>query len=333
MTDISAIILTFNEERNLPAAIDSVAGWAKEIFVVDSFSTDATVAIARSRADDGVRLWQHEFIDYAAQWNWAIENLPVRTTWTLKLDADERATAPFRREVSAALAAAPGSLAGLRFRRRFHFLGKALRFGGVQSNYDLRLWRTGQAVCEQRAVNEHILVRGDTGRLRSWVDHHDNKSLTDWLDKHNRYSSLEAINVLAGNVTGEVAPRLFGTPAERRMWLRKAYYRVPGRAAAYFLFRYVVRLGFLDGRPGLRYALLHAAYRYWIDLKTAEARRTGESPEVRWPARAFSGRRNVGLLPEADVPSAARRGSASSIDPCTVTKENPHDTHRKRKAS
>jgi hypothetical protein len=132
------------------------------------------------------------------------------------------------------------------------------------------------------------LVRGDTVRLRSLVEHHTMKSLPDWLEKHNRYSSMEARCMVAGNVTGGVVPRLFGKPDERRMWLRQMYFRVPARPLLYFLYRYVARLGFLDGRAGFRYCFLHASYFYWIDLKRREFQRTGALPEVVWPVRGTS---------------------------------------------
>lgn len=282
---LSVIILTFNEEANLAAALDSVKGWAAEVFVVDSYSTDATVEIALARAADGVRVVLHRFENYSDQWNWALSRLPLSCEWTLKLDADERVTPQFKNEVNALLQAASLDLHGVLFRRRLFFMGSPLRFGGLRENYDLRLWRTGRAVFERRSVNEHALVEGRKCTLKSWIEHHDHKSIAHWLDKHNRYSSLEAISLIQGNWTGDVPPRFFGSPIERRMWLRKLYYRVPGRPLLYFLYRYVLRLGLLDGLAGFRFAFLHASFLYWIDLKRAEYRTTGELPLVLWPPR------------------------------------------------
>jgi glycosyltransferase involved in cell wall biosynthesis len=121
---LSVIILTFNEEANLPAALDSVKDWAAEVFVVDSYSTDRTVDIALERATDGVRVVQHRFENYSDQWNWALSHLPVTSEWTLKLDADERVTPEFKKEVDELLRAAPPDLHGVQFRRRFVFMGK-----------------------------------------------------------------------------------------------------------------------------------------------------------------------------------------------------------------
>lgn len=281
---VAVIILTFNEEANLIPALDSVKGWADEVFVVDSYSTDRTVDIALERAVDGVRVVQHCFKNYSDQWNWALSRLPVTSDWTLKLDADERVTPEFRKEVDELLSTAPADLDGVQFRRYFVFMGKLLRFAWTL-NYDLRLWRTGRAAFEQRSVGEHPLVEGKVCSLKSYVEHYNYKSISDWLDKHNRYASLEAINLIQGNLTGDYKPRLFGTPTERRMWLRKWYYRVPWRPLIYFLYRYFLRLALLDGLAGFRFTFLHASYLYWIDLKRTEYRLTGELPTVIWPQR------------------------------------------------
>ncbi|HEY2787283.1 MAG TPA: glycosyltransferase family 2 protein [Fimbriiglobus sp.] len=284
-TFITVIILTFNEKSNLPDALDSVVGWAREVFVVDSYSTDQTVDIALSYTDRGVRVVQHAFENYSKQWNWALSRLPFTGDWVLKLDADERVTEEFKREVEIILATAVPDLEGISFRRRIFFMNRPLNWGGVSQNHDMRMWRAGAARFDDRPVNEHALVGGKITLLKSFLDHRDTKSVSDWLDKHNRYSSLEARALTAGDMTGGVAVRLFGTAGERRMWLRSVYFRLPGRSFFYFLYRYLFRLGFLDGRAGFRYALLYATFLYWIDLKIAEYRATGKLPEVIWPPR------------------------------------------------
>ena len=283
--DVTVVILTFNEESNLPLALNSVRDWAREVFVVDSYSTDRTVDIALSRTADGVRVVQHSFEDYSAQWNWALSHLPIASRWTLKLDADERVGPAFQAELEEILRTAPEDLEGLFFRRKLIFSGWPLDWGGASSSYVLHLWRTGKARFEQRPVNEQVILEGRTGMMKSHVDHHSEKSLTDWISKHNRYSSLEAVSLLQGNLTGEVTPRLLGSPTERRRWFKKVHAWLPGRHLLYFFYQYVVRFGFLDGRPGFRYAFLRSAYRYWIDLKIAESRTTGHVPEVVWPTR------------------------------------------------
>jgi glycosyltransferase involved in cell wall biosynthesis len=285
-SSLSVIILTFNEEANLAAALDSVKGWAAEVFVVDSYSTDGTVEIALARAADGVRVVQHGFENYSEQWNWALSRLPISQPWVLKLDADERATEAFRREVDSRLFTngEPEENAFI-VHWRLIFMGRWLKWGGLYPNGNLRLWRHGKGRFGRRDVNEHLLVDGKIGGIAAPIDHHDYKSLGHWIDRHNRYAAMEARALLAGNMTGQTEPRLFGRPEQRRMWLRKLYYRLPGRPLLYFLYRYFLRLGILDGVKGFRYAFLHASFLYWIDLKRAEYRDTGELPVVLWPPR------------------------------------------------
>lgn len=285
MVNITVIILTFNEEENLPAALDSVKGWANEVFVVDSYSTDSTVDIALSQVADGVQVVQHRFENYSAQWNWALTHLPIKSSWTLKLDADERVTPAFKVEVMNCLKNATNDLEGIYFRRRMIFMGTLLRWGGMSSNYVLHLWKTGKAIFEDRQVNEHALVGGKIIKIQSFVDHHDYKSVSEWLEKHNRYSSMETASIKTGNVIGDVSSSLWGNADERRMWFKKMYFKIPARPFFYFLSRYVFRLGFLDGKAGFRFAFLHAAYFYWIDLKIIEYQTTGKKPEIIWPVR------------------------------------------------
>ena len=284
MPEITVIVLTFNEEQNLHACLDSVTGWAKQVFVVDSYSTDHTVDVALEYGDRGVSVVQHPFEDYSRQWNWALTKLPISTTWTLKLDADERVTGKFREEVSRLVAEGDAALTGIYFRRCFYFMRKKLEHSG-RLGHDLRMWRTGNAQFENRSINEHAMVAGPVAFLNAYVDHVDHKSLEDWVSKHNRYSSMEALNAIQGNIDGDVLPRYWGTPEQRRVWLRRVYARLPLGPLAYFFYQYIFRGGFLDGLAGFRYSLLRAQYQYWTDLKIVEYRDTGVLPTVGWPPR------------------------------------------------
>lgn len=286
-TSIAVIILTFNEEDHVGPAIESVAGWASEIFVVDSFSTDATIDAALKYTDQGVRVVQHAFENYSSQWNWALNNLPITAAWTLKLDADERVPDDFKVEVLGVLATAAPDLAGFYFQRRMIFMNKALRFGGNVS-YDLRMWKTGSARFDGRQINEHAMVDGKTHNLSCMVDHHDTKSITEWWEKHNRYSSLEALSMIDEAQFDVIKARLLGSPDERKKWLRRMYWGQPLRflsAVILFLYHFVLKLGMLDGSRGFQVAFLRATYFYLTDLKLIEYRRTGKRPTVYWPAR------------------------------------------------
>jgi len=272
MANVSVIILTLNEELNLPAALDSVKGWAQEVFVVDSLSTDRTVEIAEESKADGVQVVLHAFEDYSKQWNWALENLPLAGEWTLKLDADERVPEDFKLEANRLFESAASNLDGVYFRRKVRFLGGWLNWGLTRNNYDLRLWKTGRAVFEDRPVNEHVLVQGDTTEMSSFVNHEDFKDLAEWVDKQNRYTSMEAVCQIKGQLLGGVKPRFFGKADERRMWLRRVYFRLPFRPILFFFYAYFFKAGFLDGKPGFNYALLQAVNLHILDLKVTESR-------------------------------------------------------------
>lgn len=282
---VSVVILTFNEEANVRDAIASVLGWAKEIFVVDSYSTDRTIDGVLDVKDASVGVVQHRFESYPQQWNWALTSLPLTGDWTLKLDADERVTPEFKKEADALLPGLDAGVEGVFFRRRIQLAGDWIESGAVRENYDLRMWRTGKAEFENRPINEHALVKGRAVRMASFVDHCDAKSLTEWIDKQNRYTSLETLSRLKGDFSGAITPRLFGTSVERRYWLKRIYFRLPFRPIFFFCFRFFAQLGFLDGRAGFRHAVLESFFLYVQDLKELEYRRRGLLPVVRWPGR------------------------------------------------
>jgi glycosyltransferase involved in cell wall biosynthesis len=278
---ITVIILTLNEEANLEAALDSVKGWASAVFVVDSFSVDRTVDIALARPiAENVRIVQHPFENYATQWNWALDVLPIETDWVLKLDADERVPKAFKEEFKR-IACDSGRLeVAYFFRRRIYFLGQPLRWGGTGSNWDIRIWKLAYARFEERSVNEHLIVKGGpVGFMRSMIEHHDSKDLTEWLSKQNRYSSMEARIRIDGEHPSTVA-RLFGSKHERTNWLRSFYYKIPCRNILLFFYMAIVRFGFLDGANGIRYSYVRAMIRSWSDLKVVEHRLTGRMPSV-----------------------------------------------------
>lgn len=276
---LSIIVLTKNEEGNLPDLLASVAPLGAALYVVDSGSTDGTVALARGA---GCTVFEHPFDTYAAQRNWAFDNLPISTPWTLCLDADERLTPELAAEIEALLAAPEVPHDGYMLRKRTLFMGRWLRWGGQYPAYHLRLFRTGKGRCEDRLYDQHFVVEGSVGQLRH--DYIDilTDSLTSWTERHNRWATLEAQEMLAEGHEGQVRPRWWGSPIERKRFLRmKVYRRVPlfVRPFLLFLFDYVLRLGFLDGRPGL---IFHVLQRFWfrflIDAKIYEMRQRPSQP-------------------------------------------------------
>lgn len=271
---LSVIVLTYNEEANLPACLESLNGLPCELFVVDSGSSDRTLEIAE-RYSAAIR--HHDFDDYAAQRNWALDNLPIRTPWVLNIDADERLTPELRDEIKNVLECPPTNVSGFLLRKRTIFMGRWIRHGGHYPSYHLRLFRTGKGRCESRRYDQHFVADGAVNRL-----HHDYvdivaSSLMTWTLRHTRWAAMEASELLSPPEAGrQVTPRLTGNPIQRRRWWRNAYARAPlfSRALAYWGYRYFVRLGFLDAKEGLIFHFLQGFwFRFLVDATIYEKTR------------------------------------------------------------
>ena len=274
---LSVIILTYNEEANLPACLESLKDLDCEIFVVDSGSIDRTVEIATAA---GAHVVEHPFENYAAQQNWAQQNLPISGEWVLHLDADEHLTSELVREMNQVLQEPLHEIDGFLLRRRTIFMGRWIKHGGHYPSYHLRLFRKGRGLCEDRLYDQHFLVNGRVRRLKH--DYFDvlMSDLSTWTLRHIRWAELEARELMTNPNGGHrVHPTLFGNPIERRRWLRESLYaRLPlfARAFFYWFYRYFIRLGFLDGKEGLIFHFLQGFwYRFLVDAKIYEARRLG----------------------------------------------------------
>jgi len=274
MTHLTVVILTRDEARHIKRAIASVAAIADRIVVVDSGSTDETVALAKVA---GAEVLQHKWTTHAGQFNWALDQLGDETGWVLRLDADEVVTAPLACSIAKAIGG-NGPEVGFYLPRRIHFMGQPVRFGGVFPVYVMRLFRSGIGRCEDRWMDEHIVVQGPTARLNGELIDDNLNPLHWWIAKHNAYASREVIDVLNAAygfmpVSGQLPGR--GQAAMKRWMKSRLYARLPGglRAGLYFIYRYVLRLGFLDGREARRFHVLQGFwYRYLVDAKLAEVR-------------------------------------------------------------
>ena len=262
-TPVSVLVLTRNEEVNIAACLDSV-DWASEVFVVDSGSTDRTVELAQ---DLGARIYQNPFETCADQWNWALDHLPFSNEWVLVLDADERIPQTLAEEIARAVAGASQEHAGYLMKRRFYFLGKWLRHGGLYPTWIARLFRRKAGRFGRHGISEHLMLEGKAGYLQADFDHRDSRPLDDWIQKHNRYAGLEAEEYLrwrsgtaeAHSITG----RLWGSQAERKQWIKlKVWNRLPLllRPFLFFFRNYFLKLGFLDGKAGFIY---HVLWSFW----------------------------------------------------------------------
>ena len=275
---LAVVILTQNEEENVSHALASVTAWAAEVWVVDAHSTDRTADLARAT---GARVVTHEWAGGGAQRTWALRTLPFQQDWLLFLDADERVTPELRDELAWVLAAPPKEIAGFYVKRRFIFLGRWLRHGGYYPTWLLRIVRHRLARCEERWVDEHLVVDGPTARLRHDLFHEDRKPLSRWVKRHEGYAD-QAVADFKGARDGGPVPRwLSHHQVERkRWWYERVYLRAPLglRAVAYFLYRYILQGGFLDGPEGLIYHTLQGLwYRRLIDVKMREAHRSADA--------------------------------------------------------
>jgi glycosyltransferase involved in cell wall biosynthesis len=273
---IAVVILTFNEERHLARAMASVEAFADQIYVIDSGSSDSTVEIARSL---GAHVLVNPFVTQAQQFNWALDQLPRETQWVLRLDADEIVTPPLAEEISAQVPDFSPDIDGVFVSRCMTFMGRPIRYGGVFPIRILRLFRYGRGRCENRWMDEHILVDGGTAELRGEILDDNRHSLSWWTNKHNNYASREVVELLNLEhrfMSSDATKILGGGQVGRKRWLKeRVYARLPGglRAFVYFLYRYVARGGFLDGYEGTAFHFLQGFwYRYLVDAKLHEVR-------------------------------------------------------------
>lgn len=306
---ITVIVPVLNEERNLPACLRSVAGF-DEVVVVDSGSVDRTASIAGAM-NARVETFRHRSGGPRKK-NWALASLDLRNDWVLLLDADERVTADLEAELRALFARGPEAV-GYYVDRRFFFLGRWLRHGGMAPSWNLRLLlrdagrfeRSGTEALESAGdveVHEHIRLDGPAEYLKAPLDHIDRKDLHHFIERHNRYSTWDAQmrrSLAAGKLSNEaIAPRLFGAPVERKRFLKRFWERVPCRPLARFVYIYLIRLGFLDGKAGFLHACFKAIQEFHIDCKRYEAElavRTSDSAPIEVPIEDAEGTENSGI--------------------------------------
>lgn len=272
---VSVIIPVRNEAKNLPRCLQALNG-VGEVYVIDSQSTDETVEIARSH---GAKVVQFR---YQGGWpkkrQWAMDTLPFAYDWILLLDADEVLTPELTQEIHSAIQ--NPAVDGYAVLLRIWFLGRVLRHGDV-GLWKLSLFRHGKGRYECRLkdqdasmadmeVHEHVVVVGATARLHNPVIHHNVESLSRYIQKHDEYSNWESRVLLQRGDDKELPPSLFGTQAQRRRWLKRELFAVPGSPVLLFLYRYILRLGFLDGVPGLIYCGFQAVQMFHTKAKIYE---------------------------------------------------------------
>jgi len=272
---VSVILAVRNEAKNLPRCLNALRG-VGEVFVIDSQSTDETVEIARSHEATVVQF--HYQGGWPKKRQWAMDTLPIAHDWILLIDADEVLTPELTEEIRTAIQ--NPAIDGYYIMLRTWFLGRALRHGDV-ALWKLSLFRRGKGQYECRLkdqyasmadmeVHEHVVVEGATAKLRNPLVHHNVESLSRYIQKHDEYSNWESRVLLQRAEDKELPPSLFGTQAQRRRWLKRKLFAVPGSPVLLFLYRYVVRFGFLDGVPGLIYCGFQAVQMFHTKAKIYE---------------------------------------------------------------
>lgn len=275
--DLAVVILAYNEERHISRAIAAVAGIAREIFVIDSFSTDRTAELARAA---GATVLQNKFINYAKQFQWALDNAPITASWIMRLDADEVIEADLAARLEEQLPRLGADVVGINLNRKHIFLGRWIRHGGRYPLVLARIWRRGHGRIEDRWMDEHmILWGGRTVTIAGGFSDHNLNDLTFFTDKHNKYATREAIDII--NQRRKLFRRDVDLVTEDgsrqaavKRWIKeKVYNRIPYQLSvpAYFLYRMIFQLGFLDGKEGLVYHGLQGLwYRFLVGAKVDE---------------------------------------------------------------
>lgn len=268
---VSVIVLTFNEEANIGRCLDSVA-WCDDVVVLDSHSTDATREIAVTK---GARVRLRVFDNYAKQRNHALKEIEYKHAWVLMLDADEVVPDDLRQELQTVLAKEDADVTLYRLRRKDYFMGTWLKHStNYASLWFGRLMRLDR-VWVERSINEEYHTDGAIRDLRSALDHYPfSNGLSAWVDKHNRYSSMEAELIISGDRRSWQWRQLFNDdPVIRRKAFKALVYLLPGRPLLMFFGRYLAAGGFLDGRAGLMFCMLKTFYEYMIVCKVRELKR------------------------------------------------------------
>ncbi len=274
---LSTIVIAKNEERHIERLLRNLNDLGCRAFVVDSFSTDKTAILARSL---GASVVQHPFVNYAQQFQWALDNLAIDAEWVMRLDADETLTPELINEIRRRLPLLPPDVTGVSLKRRHIFLGRWIKRGGRYPLTLLRIWRSGAARIEQRWMDEHmVLLHGRAVTFEHDFSDHNLNDLTFFTDKHNKYATREAIDVLMKRYSlGEEDEALMrqsaSLQAAAKRWMKeRVYNRAPFWLGplGYFLYRYFIQLGFLDGREGLVYHFLQGFwYRFLVGAKVLE---------------------------------------------------------------
>lgn len=301
MVDLTVVILTKNEEKNLRKCIESFQGIAKRFVIVDSFSTDCTENLCKQldmelrKIGSQLDFYQNMWVDYATQLNWGLSQTDIITKWSMRMDADEELMENLVVDIRDRLEKLSPEINGVIIRRRLIFMGRWIKHGGRYPELLLRIFRTGKAKCEQKLMDEHmILVEGTTIEFNSDLIDNNQKDLGWWIAKHNWYSSRETLDHQISNencqaIIFDMGGKSSNQAKMKRVVKNKYYYNLPKfwRAHIYFIYRYYFKLGFLDGPEGKIFHFLQAYwYRFLVDAKLYQCEIKGTKMESQGDLKA-----------------------------------------------
>jgi glycosyltransferase involved in cell wall biosynthesis len=269
---VSVMIFTLNEQIHLPSCLEALR-WCDDVIVVDSFSTDETQAISKLH---GARFYQNKFTGFGHQRNWALDNTSPKYNWILILDADERVTPGLVDEMSAIATRDPQQVAAYQLRRRFYMWGRWLRYSSLYPTWVVRFIRQGKVRYVNRGHAETQEVQGEVGNLENDLIDENLKGIDEWFDRQNRYASKEAEFEFEREKNGlKVSEILASDALVSRAALKRLAGRMPARGLVYFLYSFILRFGFLDGKPGFVFCLMKAWYQSQIAMKKYHHRISG----------------------------------------------------------
>jgi glycosyltransferase involved in cell wall biosynthesis len=268
---IAVVMISLNEEHNMESVCRNLAGWAQEVFLVDSYSQDDTVEIALRY---GVHVIQRSFRGFGDQWNFALSELPITTPWTMKLDPDERLSDKLKASLLESMQSIQAN--GISINRRLWFMENPLP---IRQKL-IRVWRTGTCRFTDVYVNEHPVVEGLIKQINGDLEHHDSPDLDHWFEKQNRYTTAESIIAFKNAALAE-KPILFGTSLQRQMWLKKNFIRLPLRYSLLFFYYLLVKGTWRAGWVGFVWARLRADVMRMIEYKRREIEIVGRLPVKR----------------------------------------------------
>ena len=262
---VAVIMISLNEGHNMRDVLENLKGWAQEVFLVDSFSSDDTLEIAK---EYGVKVIQNSFKGFGDQWNFALSQLPIASPWTMKLDPDERLTEALKENIQVEIQSNKSN--GMIIKRHLFFMGEILP---IRQNI-LRIWKTGSCHFTDVSVNEHPIVEGKKIHIDGDLEHHDSPDLDHWFEKQNRYSTYEAI-IAYSDANLADRPVLLGTTFQRRMWLKKNFSKLPFRFILLFVYYYLVKGLWRSGRVGYIWSRLRVDIMRYREYKHFEMKKLG----------------------------------------------------------